>query len=108
MCNAPASHKMKKKTIFSNTHPAKWTLQWMSTGKVNFQLSVVWYYLPFLKKNIMLVNSEDTPNSVASDLGLHCLSLSRKNNARLLWANVYSCVIKEGFVFIWTLITCID
>ena len=34
---------------------------------------------------------------MASDLGLHCLSLSRKNNARLLWANVYSCVIKEGF-----------
>ena len=59
-----------------------------------------------LFKNIMLVNSEDsdqTPHSVASDLGLHCLSLSRKNDARFICANAYSCVIKEGF-FIWTLI----
>ena len=56
--------------------------------------------------NFLLVNTEDTdqtPHSVASDLGLHCLSLSSNNDARLIWANAYSCVIKEGF-FIWTLI----
>ena len=56
--------------------------------------------------NSLLVNSEDTdqtPHSVASDLCLHCLSLSSNNGARLIWANAYSCVIKEGF-FIWTLI----
>ena len=53
--------------------------------------------------NVLLVNSEYMPHSVASDLGLHCLSLSRKKDARLIWANAYSCVIKEGF-FIWVLI----
>ena len=66
-------------------------------GKVNFQESVVWFYLSFLT---VLVNSEDLdqmPHCVASDLDLHYLSLFRKNNARLIWAIAYSCVIKEGF-----------
>ena len=38
----------------------------------------------------MLANSEDpdqTPRSVASDLGLHCLSMSHKKDARLIWVN---------------------
>ena len=49
----------------------------------------------FQEKNVLLVNSEDTdqmPHFVAPDLGLHCLSLSPKNDARLTWANAYSCV----------------
>ena len=39
----------------------------------------------------MLANSEDpdqTPRSAASDLGLHCLRMSPKWNARLIWVNV--------------------
>ena len=41
---------------------------------------VEWYYFLFLKlkENINLANSEDpdqTPRSVASDLGLHCLPM---------------------------------
>ena len=50
----------------------------------------------------MLVNNEDTdqtPHSMASDLYLHCVSLSDKNDARLIRANAYSCVIKEGFFY---------
>ena len=49
--------------------------------------------------NILLVNSEDTdqtPHSVASDLGLHCLFLSHKHDAILIWVNAYSCFIKVG------------
>ena len=68
MCNTLTSWK-KDKTIFSKACPAKWTLLWISMGKYNFQLSVVWYYVSFL--NFLLVNHEDTdqtPHSVASDL----------------------------------------
>ena len=48
-------------------------------------LSVVWNYLSFLFKlqlKIMLGKSEDpdrAPHIMASDLGLHCLSMSHKN-----------------------------
>ena len=56
-------------------------------------LSVVWDYLSFLfelQLNIVLVNSEDpnqTPHSVASDLGMHCLSLYRQNDGMFRCAN---------------------
>ena len=36
----------------------------------------------------LLANSEDpdqTPRSAASDLGLHCLPMSQKWDARLIW-----------------------
>ena len=39
----------------------------------------------------MLANSEDRdqmPHSAASDLGLHCLPMSQKWDARLIWVNV--------------------
>ena len=38
----------------------------------------------------MLANSVDpdqTPRSVASDLGLHCLPMSQKRDAMLIWVN---------------------
>ena len=56
-----------------------------------------------LFSNILSVNSEDTfqmPHSVASDICLHCLPLSLKNDECLICANAYSCVIKEDFI-IW-------
>ena len=43
-----------------------------------------------LKSNILLAISEDpdqTPRSAASDLGLHCLSMFHKKNARHIRAN---------------------
>ena len=39
----------------------------------------------------LLANSEDpyqTPRSVATDMGLHCLPMSRKWDARLIWVNM--------------------
>ena len=79
-------------------------LLWKKTGKANFQLSVIWYYFVSFK-NILLVNSEgpdQTPHFVASDLGLHCLSLSVKL-MQYLCSNAYSCVIYEDFSFGWYL-----
>ena len=38
----------------------------------------------------MKVNSEDpdqTLHSMASDLGLHCLPMSHKKGARIIWVN---------------------
>ena len=38
------------------------------------------------------MTSEDTdqmPSSAASDIGLHCLPMSKKKNSRLLRVNVY-------------------
>ena len=38
----------------------------------------------------MLANSGDldqTPHSAAADLGLHCLPMSHKKGARLIWVN---------------------
>ena len=38
----------------------------------------------------MKANSEDpdqTPGSAASDLGLHCLPMSHKKDARLIWVS---------------------
>ena len=79
--------------IFSNVWPAK-----CINRKGQFPIRCCLVLFAFFLKKIMSVTNEDTdqtPHSVASDLGLHCLSLSRKNYARLLWDNAYSCVIKE-------------
>ena len=41
----------------------------------------------------MLANNEDpdqTPRPAASDLGLHCLSMSQKRDARLIWIKYYT------------------
>ena len=33
---------------------------------------------------------DQTPRTVASDLGLHCLPLSHENDARLIWVHTYT------------------
>ena len=41
-------------------------------------------------ENILQENSgnlDQTPQSAASDLGLHCLPMSHKKDARLIWVN---------------------
>ena len=56
-----------------------------------FPLRVVGWYFSFLlkfSKNILSANSGDPdqmPRSAASDLGLHCLLVSHKKEARLVW-----------------------
>ena len=60
--------------------------------------------------NSLSVNSEDpnqTPHYVASNLGLHYLSLSHKNDEKLIRANAKSFVLKEGF-FHLDVLTCIN
>ena len=47
-------------------------------------------------KNILQANSgepDQTPRFAASDLVLHCLPMSHKENARLKWVNV-ACTFK--------------
>ena len=54
----------------------------------------VWWYFSFLFKflyKIMQANSGDpdqTPHSVASDLGLHCLPMSHKKDASHIWVKM--------------------
>ena len=56
-------------------------------------LKDIWWYFSSLFKfqyNILQANSGDpdqTPRSVASDLGLHCLNMSHKKDARLKQVN---------------------
>ena len=45
-------------------------------------------FIQILKENILLANSENPDqrlHSAASDLDLHCLSMSHKKDARLIW-----------------------
>ena len=57
-------------------------------------LSDVWWYVTLLFKfqyNILKANSgypDQTPRSAASGLGLHCLPMFHKKDARLLWDKV--------------------
>ena len=55
-------------------------------------LRVVGWYFSFLYKwNNLLVNSGDPDQmlpSAASDLSLHCLSMSHKRDARLIWVKI--------------------
>ena len=47
----------------------------------------------FIQFLILLANSgnpDQTPRYVASDLDLHCLPLSHKKDARLIWANIFT------------------
>ena len=49
----------------------------------------IFIFIPF-QKIFLLANSEypdQKPRSAASDLGLHCLPMSQKWDARLIWVN---------------------
>ena len=35
-----------------------------------------------------MADRDQTPLYVASDLGLHCLDMSHKNDARIMWVNI--------------------
>ena len=40
-------------------------------------------------KRIFCKQTTETQRSVASDLGLHCLSMSHKKDGRLIWVTLY-------------------
>ena len=49
---------------------------------------VLFHFCLIFDKNFMLANSVDSdqmPRSAASDLSLHCLPMSQKWDARLIW-----------------------
>ena len=59
----------------------------LSIGRVHFQILGVSYLICF-EQIILLANTEDPeqrPRSAASDLGLRCLPMSQKWDARLIW-----------------------
>ena len=52
---------------------------------------VVFICIQILIKYSVYANSGDldqTPHSVESDLGLHCLHISHKKDARLIWVKI--------------------
>ena len=53
-------------------------------------MSYNFHIYSYFDRTIMLANSGDpdqTPSSAPSDLGLHCLPMSHKKDARLIWVN---------------------
>ena len=59
----------------------------------------------FLKYNFLLANSvvpDQTPRSAASDLGLHCLPMSIKWDARLIWVKNHRTALNSCITVFWT------
>ena len=55
-------------------------------------LGAIFHFHPNFDRIFCKQKSEDpdqTPRSAASDLGLHCLPMSHKKDARLIWANPF-------------------
>ena len=62
-------------------------------------LGGIFHFIQVLIEN-MLANSGDpdqTPHSVASDLGMRCLSMSLKKNARHLWVKKAIILLSKKF-----------
>ena len=58
----------------------------------------MYFFIFILFQIFPLANSEDpyqTLRSAASDLGLHCLPMSQKRDARLIWVKEISHEIKK-------------
>ena len=61
---------------------------------------VFFIFIQILIEHSALANSGDPDQTslyVASDLGLYCLPMSHKKDARLIW--VHSCPLETGFIF---------
>ena len=80
-----------KYIIFKPFEPHGFLHPYQLDGPVHFRFKaclVVFFFI--LKSNILLAISEDpdqTPRSAASNLGLHCLSMFHKKDARHIRAN---------------------
>ena len=73
----------------------------------NFMV-VEWYFsflFKFSKKQQLLfansVEPDQTPCFAASDLVLHCLPLSHKKDARLIWVNATSLYFERGLPLVY-------
>ena len=93
---------MDGRTGVKQTIYAEWTLLPKIFGQVHFLykwcLLSFYYYHVFIENSELNANSADpdqTPHSVASDLGLHCLPMS------LLWDVRYNCVNARPPFFEW-------
>ena len=56
---------------------------------VSFMFLLVPYFIEIPAPNVNSVDSDQTPRSAASDLGLHCLPKSLLGEARHKWANTF-------------------
>ena len=58
---------------------------------------VFFFFIQNLIENSVLANSGDpdqAPHFAASDLGLHCLSMSHKKEARGIWAMLEKSIVQ--------------
>ena len=67
----------------------------LSIGRVNFSilglLCGIFYFYSNYKRhfcNQTVVKPDQTPHIAVSDLSLHCLPMSHKRDARLIWAKL--------------------
>ena len=94
-CNTLTLQKKTKRSLAMHVLPNELYHCYQLDSSIS-NVSVVWYYFVILfelQLNILLVNSKDpdqTPHSVASDLGMHCLSLSHNNDEMFIWANEHA------------------
>ena len=84
---------------------AEWNLLHSLFGLFHFRYKGVWLVfnnIIFIEIPVFNANSVDpdqTPRSVASDLGLHCLPMSLLWDARLKWVTIVQVI--HVFHFLW-------
>ena len=61
-------------------------INWTSQFPILGVSGVLFNFYSISNSLFLLANSED-PDQAASDLGLHCLLMSQKWDARLIWVN---------------------
>ena len=62
-------------------------INWMSPFPILGLLGGIFSFLFKFKKKLLFANSGEHDQNTASDLVLHCLLMSHKNGARLIWVN---------------------
>ena len=75
---------------------AEWNFPFLSIGQVHFCFKGCWVVFSFLFKfseELLFASSREpdqTPCLAASDLVLHCLPITHKKNARLIWVKFFA------------------
>ena len=62
-------------------------INWTSPFPILGVPGIFFSFLFYFEKIFVLANSEDPDQTPRSDLGLHCLPVSHKGDARLIWVN---------------------
>ena len=92
-CRHRLQHLIRVCSVCINPHLPNGLSHSYQLDKSIFHLRSVWCPFPFLSYffiEIPMKNNVDpdqTPCSAASDLGLHCLPMSQKWDARFIWVN---------------------